>query len=79
MQRKLEEQEKLSSVLKFIPKPYKETLNQVTKNCKLHQIGLTLEDETNFTKEKQKEMNEKHKQDVMDKMDPVRYMAKKFE
>ena len=54
-------------------------MKQVIKNCKLNQKGLKLEDETNFTKEKKKEMNEKHRQDVMDCMEPVRVIAEKLE
>ena len=82
IKQKLEKQE-LSSYQKiyknFIPEPYRKTLQQITKNCKLEQRNLKLEDETNFTREKYKVLNEKHKKDEMDKNDPVRVIVKKQE
>ena len=81
MQEKLRKQEvsahEIATYEKMIPEPYKNTIQQITKNCKLEQKNLKLEDETNFTKEKFKVLNEKHKQDVMDKNDPVRVIVKK--
>ena len=61
MQEKLRKQEEFASYEKMLPEPYKKTLQQITKNCKLEQKNLKLEDETNFTREKFKVMNEKHK------------------
>ena len=52
-------------------------MEQVTKNCKLVQRNLKLEDEVNFTKEQYKVLNEKHKKDEMDKNDHVRVIVKK--
>ena len=52
-------------------------MEQITKNCKLVQRNLKLEDEVNFTKEQYKVLNEKHKKDEMDKNDHVRVIVKK--
>ena len=82
IKQKLEKQE-LSSYQKiyknFIPEPYKKTLQQITKNCKLEQRNLKLEDETNFTKDKFKALNKKHEKDQMDKFEPVRVMVEKLQ
>ena len=52
-------------------------MEQITKNCKLVQRNLKLENEVNFTKEQYKVLNEKHKKDEMDKNDQVRVIVKK--
>ena len=55
MQEKLRRQEvrahEFATYEKMLPEPYKQTMEQITKNCKLVQRNLKLEDETNFTKE----------------------------
>ena len=46
---------------KFITEPYKKTVQQAIKNCKLIQKNLKFDDETNFTTEKLRGMQKKHK------------------
>ena len=54
----LNTQEKIRE--KFITAPYKKTVQQAIKNCKLMQNNLKFEDEINFTTEQLKVMQKKH-------------------
>ena len=68
-------QEKIQE--KFITGEYKQTVQQAIKNCKLNQKNLKLQDETNFTTDKLKRMQHKHKKVQIYELEPFKLIVKK--